>query len=168
MRNFLKNPSKNTLYMREWRGKKGKEYKKKQAEYWKKNKYKYNEICLERANKYYSEHREHVIKNVKKYHKEHYIHLGQPLNENHHQWKGEKASYGAKHSWIYRNRGKPNICEVCGDKTKKFYDWANIDHKYKRNLNDYIRMCRSCHRKHDYKNNLANIPTRWGTIQNKF
>jgi hypothetical protein len=70
-------------------------------------------------------------------------------------WKGENAKYGARHMWIILHKGKPNHCSFCG-KTElrpRQYNWANIDHKYRRNLDDYIRLCASCHQKYDIENN---------------
>lgn len=32
--------------------------------------------------------------------------------------------------------------------------WANIDHQYKRNLNDFISLCPKCHRVYDLVFNL--------------
>lgn len=69
------------------------------------------------------------------------------------KWKGDKASYGSIHFWVVKRLGKPLKCEHCKCEGKKYYDWANKDHKYKRVLEDWIRLCRSCHRKYDYKNN---------------
>lgn len=66
----------------------------------------------------------------------------------------ESDKYGNIHSWVIREKGKPKKCEYCGTKCAKSYDWANIDHKYRRILNDFIRLCRSCHLKYDYKKNL--------------
>lgn len=65
------------------------------------------------------------------------------------KWKGDKVSYAPLHQWVARWKGKPNHCEVCGITEKRFYDWANVDHKYRRVLEDYISMCRPCHRKYD-------------------
>lgn len=81
---------------------------------------------------------------------------GQFLNEKHPLWKGNKVSYLALHSWVERKKGKPNHCEICKIK-KDRYSWANIDHKYRRNLEDYISLCYSCHTKYDIKNNNKNI-----------
>lgn len=64
------------------------------------------------------------------------------------QWKGDSASYDAFHLRVYKERGKPKSCEVCGCHDKKYYDWANLTGNYS-NVNDYKRMCRSCHRKYD-------------------
>jgi len=55
--------------------------------------------------------------------------------------------------WIVREKGRPKKCEPCGTTKKRKYEWANVDHKYRRDLNDYIRMCTSCHRKYDIEHN---------------
>jgi len=68
-------------------------------------------------------------------------------------WKGDSVGFHTIHQWVSKHKGKPNKCDVCGRETLKYYDWANKDHKYRRVLDDYIRMCRSCHRKHDMKFN---------------
>ena len=70
-------------------------------------------------------------------------------NEAHPLWVGSKVSYQALHSWIRRNKGTPRKCEHCGTTEAKKYEWANIGHTYKRNLNDWIRLCTACHRKMD-------------------
>lgn len=64
-------------------------------------------------------------------------------------WKGDGAGYYSLHSWIRRNKEVPNGCELCGIKNAKKYEWANKDHKYKRNKKDYFYVCTSCHRKYD-------------------
>lgn len=68
-------------------------------------------------------------------------------------WKGDEASYVAIHQWVKRWKGSPKYCEQCGSTTAKKFEWANIDHKYQRILDDYIRMCTSCHRLFDISNN---------------
>jgi hypothetical protein len=50
-------------------------------------------------------------------------------------------------------KGKPSKCEHCEREDKKKYEWANIDHKYARKIEDYIRLCTSCHRLYDIKYN---------------
>ena len=76
------------------------------------------------------------------------------LGENNSSWKGSKAGYQALHKRVQVLRGRPEKCEVCGttDATKS-YDWANLTGQYD-DVQDYKRMCRSCHWKHDetYKN----------------
>lgn len=74
--------------------------------------------------------------------------------KNAYQWKGDEALYIAKHNWVVKIKGKPNKCEVCGcDKIpegkKRFFQWSNVDHKYSRKLEDYVRMCQPCHEEYD-------------------
>lgn len=64
-------------------------------------------------------------------------------------WKGDKASYHAMHAWVARHRGKPQKCEHCGTTEKRMYHWANKSRRYKRDLTDWIRLCRPCHSKYD-------------------
>ena len=81
---------------------------------------------------------------------------GHTLNseEKSYHWRGEEVGYKGVHIWVRKWKGKPKLCEVCGlDDSKRIYHWANIDHTYKRVLEDYISMCVSCHRKFDMKNN---------------
>jgi len=82
---------------------------------------------------------------------------GHCANEKNGMWKGDDAKKGAIHHWIERRLGmaKEHKCIDCG---KQAEDWANIDHKYRRNTNDYKALCKKCHRKFDIKyNNWKNI-----------
>lgn len=65
-------------------------------------------------------------------------------------YKGEEASVLAKHFRIYRRYGKADRCEGvhCAGKSK-IYEWANKSGLYKNVRSDWIRLCRSCHRKFD-------------------
>lgn len=76
-------------------------------------------------------------------------HKGKMINEKHPLWKGEDAAYRSIHSWVMRHRGQPSLCKKCGTTEAKRFDWANISGTYKRDLDDYVRLCRSCHRKYD-------------------
>jgi len=67
----------------------------------------------------------------------------------HFAWKGRKASSDAIHKWIVSRLGKPSICENCGTRNALKFEWANVDHSYRRKLDDWMRLCTSCHRKHD-------------------
>jgi hypothetical protein len=72
-------------------------------------------------------------------------------DEKHPEWKGENACYSGIHAWVIRWKGHPDKCEVCGVGGFTGYkiQWANIDHKYRRVLDDYIRMCAKCHFAYD-------------------
>jgi hypothetical protein len=64
------------------------------------------------------------------------------------KWIGDKVGYNALHAWVSRRLGKPNTCEKCGKKKLKGckIHWANKSKKYLRELSDWIRLCRSCHK----------------------
>ena len=69
--------------------------------------------------------------------------------ENHPGWKGDNIKYNGLHVWISSQLGKPNRCDSCGTTENKIYNWANKSGKYKRDLNDWIRLCLKCHRNKD-------------------
>lgn len=70
-------------------------------------------------------------------------------------WKGNDAGYHAKHYWVYRQLGKPNKCEFCGTEKAKRFEWANKSGKYKREIEDWVRLCSSCH--HTYDKTIINV-----------
>lgn len=74
---------------------------------------------------------------------------------NNNKWKGNDVGYLGIHAWIINHLGQPTKCEHCGKDNliKQQIHWANKDHLYKRNLDDWIRLCASCHRKYDLLNN---------------
>lgn len=71
-------------------------------------------------------------------------------------WAADKPSYRVVHMWVEKWRGKPDTCEKCGRKGLKGHSiqWANIDHTYKRILDDYIRLCAKCHDAYDKERDL--------------
>lgn len=75
-------------------------------------------------------------------------HKGFKAEENP-QWKGIEAGMVAKHAFISRYKGKPNKCEFCGTEEKRRYEWANVSGEYKRDLDDFVRLCVPCHRQYD-------------------
>lgn len=85
--------------------------------------------------------------------------------EKNYQWKGNEASYSAKHRSIYKYFGKANKCENIEEKILSFkcsgksnnYHWAVKDRdNYTRNEEDYMQLCASCHRIYDHKFNNIN------------
>lgn len=84
------------------------------------------------------EHRENIAKAGKLKHE-----------ENHNHWSGDAVGNKGVHAWVRRQKGRPNFCEICKSTTKKNYHWANIGHEYKRRLEDYVRLCVSCHKRYD-------------------
>lgn len=57
----------------------------------------------------------------------------------------------AMHAFLRHHYGRPTYCvgENCEGKSK-WYDWAKkTDREYTRNPDDYLWLCRKCHRKYD-------------------
>jgi hypothetical protein len=81
-----------------------------------------------------------------------HIGISQNAGERNHFWKGEKAGYMALHDWIRSKYGTPLKCSKCGKEggSTKGYHWANKYHKYSRSIEDYMRLCASCHIQYDY------------------
>ena len=79
--------------------------------------------------------------------------LSQFTNEKNPNWKGNRVGYIGLHTWVKRHKGEAIKCEFCGKEktTSKSIQWANKSHKYLRNLDDFISLCVSCHRKYDFK-----------------
>lgn len=69
----------------------------------------------------------------------------------HWNWRGDDVGYSGLHTWVKKKLGFPNRCEICGTEGG-ILDWANKDHKYKRNLDDWIRLCKKCHFRYDLEN----------------
>ena len=91
-------------------------------------------------------------------------HQGKLLNEENPLWMGDKVGYNALHAWISRKLGKPDTCELCGKSGLIGHQiqWASKSRKYKRDLDNWIRLCALCHYKYD---NLS--AKRWfGHIKN--
>ena len=74
---------------------------------------------------------------------------GQTLGNKNAKWKGENASYHAKHMWVRYHYGKANHCEFCGNESNRMYHWSNISGMYKRVIADWQQLCVPCHKKFD-------------------
>jgi len=70
------------------------------------------------------------------------------------QWQ-EKPTYKAVHRWMERKYIKLSKCEFCNKNPGKAKDgrnkiqWANKSGNYKRNREDWLCLCVSCHKKYD-------------------
>lgn len=77
----------------------------------------------------------------------------QMIGKNNPNWKGGIAYVRNLHHWVKRKKGRAQICIDCGDDSeKRVIQWSNVDHKYRKNLNDFVGRCVSCHKFYDYKN----------------
>lgn len=66
-------------------------------------------------------------------------------------WKGDEASYSAKHMYIRKFFGSADLCEKCGTKEapkgkKQWFEWSNISGEYRRIREDWRKLCVPCHR----------------------
>lgn len=61
---------------------------------------------------------------------------------------GTDGQYKYLHRWIGKTAGKPSYCAHC-DKTEGKFEWANKSGEYLKDVSDWLRLCRSCHRKYD-------------------
>lgn len=71
------------------------------------------------------------------------------LRENNINWKGDNVGYIALHAWVYRQLGEARNwdCVYCGSEDNA--EWANVSREYKRELDDWIPLCRKCHFRYD-------------------
>jgi hypothetical protein len=81
--------------------------------------------------------------------------LPRPVN-----FKYENVGYDALHDWVKRHREKAICCEHCG--RVGYLEWANKSHEYKRELSDWMALCKPCHIKYDRESNT------WGLATKKF
>lgn len=65
--------------------------------------------------------------------------------------------YNVAHDWIVKQRGKPKTCEICNDINKSRYEWSNKSQEYNLDLNDWQRLCCSCHTKYDINAKIGKI-----------
>lgn len=75
-------------------------------------------------------------------------------------FKKTGVGYAALHDWVDRHAGRACKCKHCG-KADGRIEWANKSHEYKRDLKDWIQLCKSCHAKYDRKKG-------WGVATRKF
>jgi len=81
------------------------------------------------------------------------------VGDRHSIWKGDKVGYEGLHQWVKLKRGKPTKCEHCG--RKGYCEWANKSHEYKRELDDWLSLCKRCHIKYDRLNGWGNATKRF-------
>ena len=68
------------------------------------------------------------------------------------RWKGNESSKSAFHQWLHKNFGHPDHCKnpECEGKSKLFEWCLKTGKVYTHNPDDYIWLCRKCHRKYDF------------------
>ena len=74
--------------------------------------------------------------------------------ETHYNWSAN-PSYQAIHKWLRKNKQRTGICQICGARPiwlmsgRIGTEFANISGEYRRDVDDYIELCRPCHRIYD-------------------
>jgi hypothetical protein len=71
-----------------------------------------------------------------------------PTGADNPSWRGDAVSYKHLHRWVARSKTKPDACEHC-QATGLPLQWANKSHEYRRELDDWLALCRACHGRHD-------------------
>lgn len=74
---------------------------------------------------------------------------GQTTGSKNTKWKGDKASYAAKHMWVRYHYGKADHCEDCKTEESRMYHWSNISGEYSRDRDDWQQLCVPCHKEYD-------------------
>jgi len=84
--------------------------------------------------------------------------LANNRGENSLLWKGKNASYRTLHKWVEKHLGKPTQCEHCSKNNLKshYIHWANKSGEYKRELDDWVRLCALCHKRYDREQKFIN------------
>ena len=72
-------------------------------------------------------------------------------------------TYSGLHTWLWRNYRhlKHGICQLC-ERVDKRTEWANISKQYRKDINDYLELCKKCHDMYDnhkHDNNTGNKHT---------
>ena len=68
-------------------------------------------------------------------------------------WTGSHDEYRNIHRWVESKLGKPNMCANCkidGLSGRRIH-WANVSRKYKKDIEDWVRLCARCHKLFDNK-----------------
>jgi hypothetical protein len=79
-------------------------------------------------------------------------------------FKHENVGYDALHDWVKRHKEKAICCEHCGH--VGYLEWANKSHEYKRDLNDWIALCKRCHIKYDRESGAWGVATQKYNLKN--
>jgi len=63
-------------------------------------------------------------------------------------WTPGTSAYVAAHQYVYYIRGNATVCQHCDSQER--IEWANLTKQY-HDPDDYISLCRPCHRQMDLK-----------------
>ncbi|MCK4501244.1 hypothetical protein KAU11_12155 [Candidatus Babeliales bacterium] len=89
------------------------------------------------------------------------------LGDKSNAWVGDRAGYSAVHMWLTQHYIKES-CDHCNKPLEELsrLEWANISGEYRRDREDYLCLCPSCHKKMDlYSSTCSNGHTRIGNTR---
>ena len=70
---------------------------------------------------------------------------------------GGVNEYRNLHKWVAKQLGKPEMCSECGKVgSGRQMHWANISKEYKKDINDWKRLCVKCH--YEFDSNRKVLP----------
>lgn len=79
--------------------------------------------------------------------------IGTVYGKKHGRWKGNNVDIITMHVWLSSWYNKLNICQniYCETKDIKRTEFAKLKgKKYIKDINNYVELCTSCHRKYDF------------------
>ena len=68
-------------------------------------------------------------------------------------WKGDRVGYKGIHCWLNKKFGRAQKCgNIECDNTSNWFEWClKKGKKYERKRENFINLCRKCHKKYDKK-----------------
>ena len=63
-------------------------------------------------------------------------------------WKGDQVGTDQLHAWFRKHFPQPAKCQMCKRESERL-DLANKSGQYKRDLTDWLWLCRKCHKRYD-------------------
>lgn len=87
--------------------------------------------------------------------------IGEFVDNKNQKWKGDDVGYSSLHEWVKRRIEKPNSCAFCGVSGKRI-ELANKSYQYRRDIDDWLWLCKKCHVKYDMASGF------WGSARKKF
>jgi hypothetical protein len=71
----------------------------------------------------------------------------------HPSWGGDQITYGSMHNRVIRTRGKATMCanRPTVHCTSMSFEWAHIHDTDPFDVESYVQLCASCHRKYDIR-----------------
>lgn len=116
------------------------------------------EVMCVKCNKKYFTYKSRVKPNKKNYCSRYCFHVANGENnsgEKSSTWKGDNIGYSMIHVWLREHFGKASMCESksCKNISKKFVYALKKGKEYRRDRNNFMTLCISCHTKYDMNDN---------------